>query len=130
ALPNKTPGAGVGTQQQGGETSFYFVAILIQWVWFAYIWYGLHLRKHSLRNLIGGEWNNLKQLAADIVIGLTFWVVWYAAEDLIRFALIALGLRNSGGAVFPQGILQIVVWILMAITSGISEEVVYRGYLL
>jgi CAAX protease family protein len=130
ALPNKTPGAGAGTAQYGGVPSFYFVAIVIQWVWFTYIWYGLHLRKHSLRNLIGGEWSNWKQFATDTVIGLTFWVVWYAMEGLVRFALIALGLRNSGGAVFPQGSLQIVVWILMAVTSGISEEVVYRGYLL
>jgi membrane protease YdiL (CAAX protease family) len=130
ALPTKTPTAGAGTQQHGGVPSFYFMAILIQLAWFAYIWYGLHLRKHSLRILIGRESSNWKQFGTDTVIGLTFWVVWYAAEGLVRFALIRLGLRNSAGAVFPRGTVQIAVWILMAISSGISEEVVYRGYLL
>jgi membrane protease YdiL (CAAX protease family) len=130
ALPNKTPSAGVVTHQQGEVLFFYWIAILIQWVWLTYIWYGLHLRKHSLQSLIGGKWSDWKQFARDLVIGFAFWAFWYAAVGLVRFALVAMGMRNSGGAVFPHGILQIVVWIVMAITSGISEEVVYRGYLL
>jgi hypothetical protein len=127
ALPTKPPIAGAGGQQHGGVPSFYLMAILVQLAWFAYIWYGLHLRKHSLRILIGRESSHWKQFGTDTVIGLTFWVVWYATEGLVRFALILLGLRNSGGAVFPRGTAQIAVWILMAISSGISE-VVYRGY--
>lgn len=109
---------------------FYLGAIAFEWLMFAYVWWGIRMRGNSLITLVRAD--HRTKLGRDALIGIVIWVVWYLIESLIALGLTAIGLTNTGatGTVFPHGVMQVGLWILMAVSSGISEEITFRGYFL
>ena len=109
---------------------FYLGAILFEWLLFAYVWWGIRLRRNSLAALVTRD--PLARYGRDILVGIAIWLVWYLVESLIAFALTEGGVTNAGaqGTVFPHGPGQIGLWVLMAASSGFSEEIAFRGYFL
>jgi uncharacterized protein len=109
---------------------FYLGAIAFEWLLFAYAWWGIRLRRYPLAALIGHD--RAAKYGRDVAIGMAIWLVWYGVESLVALGLAAAGLTNAGapGTVFPHGASQIVLWIVMAASSGFSEEIAFRGYFL
>ena len=107
----------------------YMGAITFEWLLFAYVWWGIRLRRYPLAALIADE---RASYARDTAIGIAIWVLWYGIESIVAFGLAAAGLTNTGarGTVFPHGVGLVVLWIVMAASSGFSEEIVFRGYFL
>ncbi|MGH9466700.1 MAG: hypothetical protein ACRD1Y_05040, partial [Terriglobales bacterium] len=120
-------GAGAGPS---AAVPFYAGAIIFEWVLFAYVWWGLRLGGTSLATIVrrGG---GATKIWREVAIGIGFWGFWYGVETLVAVGLRALGLGNASGAgtVFPHGIGQGVLWILLAASSGYCEEIAFRGYL-
>jgi uncharacterized protein len=108
----------------------YLGAIVFEWLLFAYVWWGIRLRRYPLAALIGR--GPAAKYGRDVVIGVAIWFLWYGVESLVALGLAAVGLTNAGaqGTVFPHGAGQIVLWIVMAASSGFSEEIAFRGYFL
>lgn len=109
---------------------FYLGAIAFEWLLFAYVWWGIRLRRYPLAALIGSV--RAAKYGRDVVVGLAIWLIWYGVESLVALGLAAAGLTNAGAqeAVFPHGAGQIVLWVVMAASSGFSEEIAFRGYFL
>lgn len=109
---------------------FYLGAIAFEWLLFAYVWWGIRLRKYPLAALIARD--RPAKYGRDAALGIAIWLLWYAIESLVALGLSASGITNAGaqGTVFPHGTSQIVLWIVLAASSGFAEEIAFRGYFL
>lgn len=122
ARVNRTPSA----------VPFYLTGTAVLWICFAFVRWGLRLRQRSLRDLIGQKWSSAGQVASDIAVAMVFWAFWYLALSAFKVGLSKASLTNSGasGMVFPKSGLEVGLWIVSAISAGIVEEVIFRGYLM
>jgi membrane protease YdiL (CAAX protease family) len=93
-----------------------------------YCWAGVHWRGGNLETLSGGRWTSWKQLLADIAIALPFWVLWEATAYGVHW-LLGPSSARSVTALLPQTVPEILLWILVSITAGFTEELQSRGYL-
>lgn len=109
--------------------SYYMPGIVFEWLLLFAVWRGARHRLPRLQDWIGGRWANSREVLRDIAIGILFWAVWYAVLKFVQFVL-----GPSHGtlvqAMFPHGAGEAVVWILLSISSGFCEELVFRRYLL
>jgi uncharacterized protein len=96
-----------------------------------YVWlFGLRLRGKRLHDLIGGRWERARDFFRDVGIALVFWGV-------VLLALVATNiiLRENPMALkamklmLPQTGAEMIGWVLLAVTAGICEEILFRGYL-
>jgi CAAX protease family protein len=99
------------------------------------LWLGLRLRQTRIRDVIGGRWATVEDFLLDFVMAFGFWIVAYGILIGLSFALglakpaqldeakklAQLLAPHSGGA--------LAVFILLSITAGFVEELIFRGYL-
>lgn len=113
----------------GGNVPVYLAVIVCEWALVCYIWLGgRRLGAVPVRNLIGGRWGNTRVALRDFGIAGAFWIVW---------TLVALGMNlmvrpshvKPLAFMSPHGPVEIALWVMMSLTAGFCEELVYRGYL-
>jgi hypothetical protein len=112
-----------------GTVVLYLAVIGSEWAMFLYIRLGeLIPGAARLRDLVGGRWSNLKDVLRDIAIAVAFWIVFTAVAVFMNFAL---GPSHVESLWFlnPRVVVEIILWVLMSITAGFCEELVYRGCL-
>jgi len=122
--------AGSRTASPPRAFPFYLGAIAFEWLVFAYVWWGIRLRRYPLATLISR--GCVARYGRDAAVGVVIWFLWYVVESLAALGLSAVGVTNAGaqGTVFPHGAGQTALWIVMAASSGFSEEIAFRGYFL
>ncbi|MBZ5525603.1 MAG: CPBP family intramembrane metalloprotease [Acidobacteriia bacterium] len=144
-----------GTQQQQHRPFLYLSSIVLDILVFLFLWIGLRLRKFSMRELIGGQRDRFKTFLAGIgvpsgfwmatislliEIGVTalFWIVSTSALGGLKYALGLAGkdpkvamdaVKQSMGAVLPHTGPELALFVCLALTAGIFEEILFRGYL-
>jgi len=114
--------------QNPHRAAVYVLTILWEWSVVAYIAWGAKRHGTSLRELIGGKWDDWKAVLKDFAIAAGFWLV---ALVVLSAAALALHATKTGQTVrfmLPQSHLEILLWILTSITAGICEEIIFRGY--
>lgn len=103
------------------------------------IWFGIHLRKVRMRDLIGGRWKTVEAFLLDVMLAGGFLVI----SDLILFGLrIAVGtvdIHNMQktvddtlrmlGPLAPHTYLEAAFYVLLSVSAGLFEEIIFRGYL-
>lgn len=105
-----------------------------EWALTGFVYLGVR-KRISLRELIGGRWNNLEAFLKDVILAGGFWLV----------AMMILGagaklmhldegskidtLRRQLGFLVPSTTLELLIWCCLSITAGICEEIIFRGYL-
>ncbi len=115
----------------------YLLTIAYEWTLAGLAWWGIHLRKVPISQLVG-EWRpTLRGWLTDIGAALIFWI---AALMLLSAAAIALQ-HGSGSRLDPRKIadvtqklapasgMEMVLFLVLSISAGICEELVFRGYL-
>jgi hypothetical protein len=118
----------------------------------AWVYFGLRLRKIPFRSLLGSVSGNLSSLAADAGLALLFWIgalfvlatvglTWTLTEAAIHHRPIFIpGKQLTPDAAQQQTLhtltqlapangREVVAWIALCIIAGITEEIVFRGYL-
>lgn len=120
------PSEQLGTHAQAYR--FYLTSIVMDWMFFYYCWVGVHWRGGNLETLTGGRWPTWRQLGSDITIAIPFWLIW---EGTAYGLLSMLGPNHARSAadLLPRSAGEVVVWILVSITAGFTEEIQTRGYL-
>lgn len=106
----------------------YLMVIALEWLIVAFIWLGLRLRGMRLPELIGGRWPSAKAILRDFALALGFLLAANIVLETIALLLKAKAppaVRN----LLPHGNLQVVLYLLLALTAGICEEIIFRGYL-
>ncbi|HEY6249269.1 MAG TPA: type II CAAX endopeptidase family protein [Candidatus Angelobacter sp.] len=105
----------------------YFIDILADWALLAYCWGGVRLYGGNLASMSGGLRTSWKGVLTDVAIALPFWVVWEATAYGVHW-LLGPSAARSVGALLPQSVPEILVWILVSATAGFCEELQSRGY--
>jgi uncharacterized protein len=122
-------------EKSGGKLAQYLLTMAWEWILFAFVIWGVRKSGTKLKDLISGRWEHFEDFLLDIAIAIGFWVV--SAMVLLAVAY-AVGmasperLREAQKQVeflLPQSGLEMTVAVLLSITAGFCEEVVFRGYL-
>jgi membrane protease YdiL (CAAX protease family) len=126
-----TPAPGqLGTHAESYR--FYLVSIAADWAFFYYCWVGVHWRGGTLATLTGSRWPTWRQLTRDIAIAIPFWLLWEAVAygalyATSRFA--GADTARSAASLLPKSAPEVLVWMLVCVTAGFTEEIQCRGYL-
>lgn len=111
---------------------FYVSALVIDWALFCYCYIGIRWNGGTLATLSGGRWKRPKDILVDIMIVALFWVIWEGTAYGTHFLLDRLFPGTKVAAVdslLPRSWNEVALWIILCVSAGICEEVVYRGYL-
>jgi len=119
------PGA---LERHGSTVPLYLGLILAQWGLFRYATIGLRRRGLSLRDLLGDRWAGPKDVVRDVAIALVVWAAWSLGEAFVQSHLGKDSAADFGG-LLPRAPLEIALWVVLSLTAGFCEEVVFRGYL-
>lgn len=115
---------GVAVPSVTSKLPLYFAVIAVEVVVAWFITIGVRARGHNLAELIQFK---PTRLALDLIPALaTFALLRLSGPVLYEW----LGRwASNAGFILPATRLESAVWILVSITAGVCEELVYRGYL-
>lgn len=103
-----------------------YVSVLIsECLLVLYVRMGVQKRGVSLRDLVGGRWATATDVIKDIALGAALWALWI----LLQNSHLLGGGTNAAQGLLPQGILESLAWIPLALSAGFCEELAFRGYL-
>jgi membrane protease YdiL (CAAX protease family) len=106
----------------------YGATFALEWVLVAWIWWGIGRRGGTLRALIGGRWPDWKSVLRDLGVAVAFMIS--ANLVLLAVAHIMAGSPSSNiQNLLPRGPLETVAALMMTLSAGFCEEIVFRGYL-
>jgi membrane protease YdiL (CAAX protease family) len=123
--------AGHGPSQassQGQILQIYLSAIVGEGLLLFMVWRGVKAYGGTLLTLTG-RWRKPRQAAIDLALGLPLAAALLGIDALIGRLT---GPDNAGSVdtFLPRTPLEIGLWIVLALTAGIVEEIAFRGYLL
>jgi uncharacterized protein len=103
------------------------VALLVQWSLASLVWCGTAARGHGLHELLGRTWENVRDAQNDF----RFACVVILFMLISAFSMRLLGpFDNSSIDTSPRTLIQLILSVCVAISAGITEELIFRGYLL
>ena len=123
----QSTGSGI-VQQHSAAMPLYLSLIVFEWLLVGFVWFGVRRNGIRVRDLIGGKWSKSIDILLDLGIAISFWIIWMGAGELVKY-LLGPSTAKSVDVLLPQGYLEIITWILLSLSAGFCEEVVYRGYL-
>jgi hypothetical protein len=115
----------------------YLLTIAYEWFLAGLVLWGLWMRKVPLRQLLGEQRPGPGAWLRDFGVALGYWVVALSLLAVLGNLLVKL----SGSHIDPQKIgdvtqklapvtgLEMVLFLVLSISAGICEELVFRGYL-
>ncbi len=83
--------------------------------------------RSALRELVGERWTSVGRALGDIGLAAAGWLVVEACE-IAWMRLFAAPRGSSVAAMLPHSWMMRVAWAAVSVSVGLSEEVVYRGY--
>jgi membrane protease YdiL (CAAX protease family) len=129
ALAQRQAAHAAAFPRPASPAAIYAGLILTEWGLALYVWRaGLGRRRGSLRELIGGRWSRPRDVAVDAAIGLLTWALWSAVSLLWR-SWSGPDTAASIDTLLPHRPHEILLWIVLSMSAGFSEELVFRGYL-
>lgn len=110
----------------------YLVGMAAEVIFLLLVWWGLRLRRVTLREVAGIR-PGLRALGEDFLAAGVFWIM-----AMVLLAVIGVVLRllhfaapqKALMALAPRTGLQVLLWICLSVTAGICEEIAFRGYFL
>jgi uncharacterized protein len=111
------------------RVALYGQTIVGQWILFGLVFLGVWLHKAPRSVMLGKSWQRRSDFWTDCKAAVVFWLGSTAV-----LVLVGLALRGGTGTarvafLFPHGAREMVMWALLAVTAGICEEAIFRGYL-
>jgi len=117
-----------GTGQSRSRIASYLTAMAVEWSVVAFVWFGIRLRGVQMRDLVGGAWLDWMAILRDLGIAILFLIAGNLVLGLLAFLLRASP-NQAIREVFPQRPAETALYLALALTAGICEEVIFRGYL-
>ncbi len=118
-----TPGV---LQQHQNVVPIYLSVIAVEWLLVYGVWAGIRIRGVRLRNLIGGRWKSTRDILIDLILAAVVWILWIGIQ--VGVSRIVPSHAKSVAVLFPQSLLEVVMWIVTSLSAGFCEEVAFRGY--
>jgi uncharacterized protein len=115
------------TPNANGHVFDYLLVIAMEWAMVAFIWYGASRRNTAMAEIVGGRWARPVDFLRDLGIAIGFLVVSHFVLAGLAYLLKA---SNASGvkSILPHGGIEIILWLVMSLTAGFCEEVIFRGY--
>ena len=117
------------------RVKLYISTVVMEWLMVLFIWWGLRTRKQTtLGGLVGGRWKTPEDFLLDIAVAVGFWIVSLAVLAGVGYALgmndlsHVKDMKERIGSMLPEGKVEIELWLLVCVTAGFCEEVIFRGY--
>lgn len=107
--------------------ALYLGVIVSEWLLVRYAVIGVRKRGGSLVALAGLRDGGAGRWAVDIACGLALVPLLRSASAVLRQLL--GNYDDHAGAILPRTPLEIALWVFVALSAGICEELVYRAYL-
>jgi membrane protease YdiL (CAAX protease family) len=126
-FPGST-GSAMAAASHAAMLRMYILLILSEWGMAYWTWAGVHWKGGHLRDLTGGRWTSWRSVALDVAIAIPFWGVWELTAWLVHRAVERVPAATASYQP-PTGLAEISLWILLSISAGVCEEIVFRGYL-
>jgi len=101
----------------------------MEWVLTGYVVWGVRRHGGTIHELIGGRWTRVRDFFRDVGIAAVFWL---GAILVLKAVAVAVGTTNGYAALkflLPQGRTEMALWVVMSLTAGFCEELIFRGYL-
>jgi membrane protease YdiL (CAAX protease family) len=111
----------------------YALTLVWEWLLAAFVLWGLRMRGVPLRQLLGVRRASAREWREDLLLAAAFWI---AASAILAAIGVLLHLAHFSvpektlSQLAPVNALELTLWILLSISAGICEELVFRGYLL
>ena len=112
-----------------GHVVTYSIVLLMEWTMVAFIW-GLRRRGIRLSDLIGGSWARPVYFLRDLGLGIAFLLIFGFGLLQALSYLLNPETPKAMTTMMPQTWFEVILWVLMSLTAGFCEEVIFRGYLL
>ena len=108
---------------------FYLPTMAWEWLVVAYIYWGLRRHGKSMQNIAGKSWGSASEFFRDIGIAFAFWIGAIVILSIVSHLVHATGMAEAARLLAPQSLLESILWVALAVTAGICEETIFRGYL-
>lgn len=111
----------------------YLATLAWEWVLAALVLWGIHMRRVPLRQLLGARRSTPRDWRDDIILAAAFWIASVAVLTVIGIIFKLAHLSTPQKMLMqlaPQNALELLLWVVLSISAGICEELVFRGYLL
>jgi len=129
-----------GIVRQHGRSSLYVTTMAFEWGMIVYIWFGLRSRGARLPEIVGGAWGRAEDALIDGVIAVAYLFCALLVLSAVRLAVGLLSFNRAEnlqklnetsktlGVLAPHGRVELILFILLAMTAGFCEELIFRGY--
>lgn len=105
----------------------YLVLIGVEILLVRFVAIGIRACDYQLLDLFGRHWRSLFDGFCDVLLAITTMALLPLSTRVIYFFL---GHWSSNtGFLLPATVTESLLWIVVALTAGVCEELVYRGYL-
>lgn len=107
----------------------YLLSMVGEWSVVGYIAWGMKRAGGSVRSLIGRRWAGPGDFFTDVGIAVAFW---FASLLILGLTKVVLQMKEQSEMLklmAPHNGLEMFLWIFVALTAGICEEIIFRGYL-
>ena len=128
-----------GGSSHGSRLLLYGGTFVTQLVLILIVWFGIRLRGVRMRDLIGGRWETVESFLLDVALAIGFLVIALGLLFALRVALGLVDLRHLQkstdeavrilGPIAPHSYLEAGFWLIIAVSAGLFEEIIFRGYL-
>jgi len=108
----------------------YGVGFVGEWLYLAFIWYGIRLRGVTLAELIGGRWSTVGDVLRDAGRAIAFLIVSWIILAVGRIILGATTMNQSMVQLIPRTPGEVLLFVGVAVTAGVCEEIMCRGYVM
>ncbi|MGA2086330.1 MAG: CPBP family intramembrane glutamic endopeptidase [Terracidiphilus sp.] len=118
--------------QTHGRVLAYIATMTVEWLIVAFIAWGARWRGASLTTLAGRFSPALRSIARDLGLATAYLVAANIVLGIIGAVLgrlIHSAPNDFMKSILPHTGLEYTVWLLLALTAGICEEMIFRGYL-
>lgn len=121
----------VSNMQIATRLPLYAMMILFELILLAYVWLlGLRPAGKTLRDIIGGKWKTWGDFGIDVAIAMAFWA---AVFGMLIAMHVVLGQNpqqlEAAKILIPRTVGEMVLWVVLSVTAGFCEELIFRGYL-
>jgi membrane protease YdiL (CAAX protease family) len=114
------------------HAAIYGATIVAEWVLLLLTWWGLRMKRIPLGEVLGFR-RGARAWAQDLGAGLIFWIaaviILGIISLLLRLAHLASA-QKTVTALAPRNAVEMLLWVLVCLSAGFCEEVVFRGYFL
>jgi uncharacterized protein len=114
--------------QAANHLLFYLPTLVWEWLAFGYIYWGVRRHGKTYRDIAGERWKSALEFFRDVGIALATWVVSAVVLNVTARLLHSTGSLEAAKRLAPRGALEDTIWIALALTAGICEETIFRGY--